>query len=84
MRLPVVFLTLQAAACDPDPLWCGKVMCEAGDYCLHDGTDIASPTDEPDCAEAPAACDGEPSCDCLASCAECTEEPGKMVHCIVE
>ena len=84
-RLPATLLLplLLGSACQEEELWCGKVMCEPGQYCLHDWTDTGDPLQEPDCLDAPAACGDEPDCDCLSGCTECDDDD-QPVHCIVE
>jgi len=65
------------AACDTQ-IECGKLLCDANQYCYQDLTDTADPFQEPVCADPPASCGVQPSCDCIEGCDACTEEDGRV------
>lgn len=66
---------------------CAKVFCADDQYCFVDYTqpeDSASPVGTiPECTEAPEACNGTPSCDCLPECTSCEVDNG-LVRCTIE
>ena len=82
-----LFLLICLAACgDPveEYIACGKLLCDPSQYCLQTiggREDSAAPFDEPVCADAPAACGGTPTCDCVTECTSCTEGEDGSVHC---
>ena len=82
-----VALLLSLAGCsgkDEPVTECAKVLCASDEYCLavYGGVpDTGVMDDLPLCTEAPADCDGHPSCDCLPDCTSCTEDDG--VYCTV-
>jgi len=85
MRSPILLLALAAGCGETRPAQfdCGKVICEADEICLHwDILDSAPPDAGHGCVEAPAGCDGLPTCDCASEvCAEdCAVEEGLSCH----
>lgn len=67
----------------PPTFDCGKVICDADQVCLHwDIPDTAPPDAGHGCVDAPAACEGVPTCDCADDvCLSECDDAGDGVSC---
>jgi hypothetical protein len=63
----ILLLLLACDAVRPATFDCGKLICAADQICLHWDLDSGEPPDAGHgCVDAPAECNGVPTCDCAA------------------